>query len=63
MTWGTYYFFYDCPECGKKYRWSFEDMNEEAFGQCPACHVDGAFVGESKDIIAGDTRFVDYEYI
>ena len=24
MTWGTYYFFYECPQCGKKYRYELE---------------------------------------
>ncbi len=25
MTWGTYYFFYECPQCGKKYRYELEE--------------------------------------
>ena len=63
MTWGTYYFFYDCPRCGKKYRWCTEVLSDPEFGECPDCHVEGTFVGETKDLAQGDTRFDDYEYV
>ena len=46
MTWGTYYFFYECPQCGKKYRYELEGSADEEFGFCPECHVMGTFVGE-----------------
>ena len=49
MTWGTYYFFYECPQCGKKYRYELEGSADEEFGFCPECHVMGTFVGETKD--------------
>ena len=45
MTWGTYYFFYECPQCGKKYRYELEGSADEEFGFCPECHVMGTFVG------------------
>ena len=35
MTWGTYYFFYECPQCGKKYRYELEGSADEEFGFCP----------------------------
>ena len=63
MTWGTYYFFYQCPLCGKKYRWCTEELSDPEFGECPACHVQGTFVGETKDLAQGDTRFDEYEYV
>ena len=47
MTWGTYYFFYECPQCGKKYRYELEGSADEEFGFCPECHVMGTFVGET----------------
>lgn len=28
MTWGTYYFFYECPQCGKKYRYELEGSGD-----------------------------------
>ena len=43
MTWGTYYFFYECPQCGKKYRYELEGSADEEFGFCPECHVMGTF--------------------
>ena len=33
MTWGTYYFFYECPQCGKKYRYELEGSADEEFGK------------------------------
>lgn len=62
MTWGPYFFFYDCPRCGKHYRWLLDDMNEPEFGECSHCHIQGELVGETRDITQGDDRFADYEY-
>lgn len=61
MSWGGYFFFYECPACGKRYRWQIEDMNEAAFGRCPACGAAGVPAGETKDITQGDARFEGYE--
>lgn len=63
MTWGPYFFFYECPECGKKYRWPLEDMNEDEFSRCPSCNAVGTLAGETKDVAQGETKFMDYEYI
>ena len=60
MSWGTYFMFYDCPQCGEKYRWSLEDMGDKDFAQCPSCHAAGTLVGETKELGQGDTRFADY---
>ncbi|MCG4658319.1 hypothetical protein L0N06_17910, partial [Flavonifractor plautii] len=57
MTWGTYYFFYECPQCGKKYRYELEGSADEEFGFCPECHVMGTFVGETKDNQQGEDKF------
>ena len=62
MTWGTYYFFYECPQCGKKYRYELEGSADEEFGFCPECHVMGTFVGETKDNQQGEDKFADYEF-
>ena len=63
MTWGAYYMFYECPECGRKYRWALEDMSDQTFGECPDCHMMGILRGESKDISQGEAKFEEYEYI
>ncbi|MGL5437669.1 MAG: hypothetical protein ACRDBO_20155 [Lachnospiraceae bacterium] len=63
MSWGTYYMFYICPQCQKKYRWSLDDMNDAKFSECPACHIPGDLTGETKDIKQGENKFSDYEYI
>ena len=43
MTWGTYYFFYECPQCGKKYRYELEG-SADGFGFCGVPHVMSTFV-------------------
>ena len=63
MTWGTYYFFYQCQQCGKKYRYELEGSSDEEFGYCPDCHVMGTFVGETKDNKQGEDKFADYEFV
>ena len=63
MTWGTYYFFYECPQCGKKYRYELEGSADEEFGFCPECHVMGTFVGETKDNQQGEDKFADSEFV
>lgn len=63
MTWGAYFFFYSCPQCGKKYRWATEDMTDKDFSKCPGCHTDGVLVGETRDIQQGEASFQDYEYV
>ena len=39
MTWGTYFMFYECPKCGRKYRWELVDLSDPQFGCCPGCGV------------------------
>lgn len=60
MSWGAYYMFYDCPQCGKKYRWSLDDVTDTDFSSCPNCHTDGVLVGETKDMKQGEAKFGDY---
>jgi predicted Zn-ribbon and HTH transcriptional regulator len=52
--------FYTCGQCGKKYKYSFEDIHLPAFGKCPACKIEGKLVGETKELPA-DAQ--DYEEI
>lgn len=63
MTWGPYYFFYNCPNCGKKYRWSIDEMDYREFSHCPNCQTPGELVGETKDINQQADIFADYDYI
>jgi DNA-directed RNA polymerase subunit RPC12/RpoP len=48
MSWGTLWMFYECPKCGKKFKYSIEAMSDECFGKCPVCNEDGKLVGEGK---------------
>lgn len=63
MTWGSYWMFFNCPKCGKKYRWALEELPDPLFGKCPDCRIDGKLVAETKDLDHGkDDDFADYEY-
>lgn len=61
MTWGAYFMFYDCPQCGRKFRCETADLSDPDFGFCPDCHAEGVFAGETKDIGQGEAKFVEYE--
>lgn len=43
MTWGTLYFYYECEECKKKFKYSFDEFSKygEDFGKCPNCNIEG----------------------
>lgn len=63
MSWGGYFMFYDCPVCGKKFKWSLEEVADAEFGQCPQCQAPGLLTGESKDLAQGEVRFGEYEEV
>ena len=48
MTWGTLFFYYECPVCGKKYKYDFSRNDEfgNSFGDCPNCKVPGKYVDD-----------------
>ena len=48
MTWGAYWMFYTCPQCGKKYKYDLEDVQSPTFGFCPECKIEGELTAESK---------------
>jgi hypothetical protein len=52
--------FYKCGPCGKKYKYSLEEIHLPAFGNCPGCKIEGELVAESKDTPA-DAH--DYEEV
>ncbi len=59
MTWGIYWLFYQCAECGKKFKSGADTITEPSFGLCPDCHTPGTLVGESKEGYPEDAN--DYE--
>lgn len=48
MSWGTYWMFYACPDCGSRFRWDMCTVTNPDFGRCPNCGVEGVLVGESS---------------
>ena len=59
MSWGVYWLFYQCPQCGKKFKSGADTITEPTFGRCPACHAEGVLVGESGKASPSDAN--DYE--
>ena len=47
MSWGTYWFYYQCPDCGAKFSWDFCLVTSPDFGKCPRCGGEGVLKGES----------------
>ena len=41
MSWGSCYFYYSCPACGKRYKYSIDliPVLGESFGKCPVCGI------------------------
>lgn len=52
MTWGPYWMYYKCLNCGKKFRTENDFITEEDFGKCPICRKPASFEGESKNLPA-----------
>lgn len=46
MSWGTLYFYYECPHCGKLFKYSIDAMyqGDNDFGKCPNCKTMGKFI-------------------
>ena len=45
MTWGALYFYYHCPDCGFKFEYALDMMEEFGtdFGKCPKCGAMGVY--------------------
>ena len=50
MSWGTYWFYYQCPDCGAKFSWDFCLVTSPDFGKCPRCGGEGVLKGESAHL-------------
>lgn len=61
MTWGSLYFYYECPVCKKLFKYSLNDLGHygEEFGKCPICSAEGVFIKEGA--ITKDD--LDYEEV
>lgn len=47
MSWGAYWMFYRCPDCGKLFKSATDTITDPAFGRCLCCGAVGTLVGES----------------
>ena len=61
MSWGPCFFYYHCPNCGRKYKCAVDLIPElgQRFGRCPVCGVEGVLEKEG----ARTTDDLDYEEI
>lgn len=58
MTWGAYWLFYVCPQCGTKFKTETGLILQDDFGKCPRCKAAGRLVAESSN---APKDFNDYE--
>lgn len=52
--------YYQCPECGKKFKYCLDAEKQDVFGQCDVCNIAGTLVGEGCN--EPDNR-IEYEDI
>ena len=50
MSWGAYWMYYDCKNCGEHYRWSLDYISSENFAHCPNCGEENPLAFEAKDL-------------
>ena len=61
MSWGAYWMYYDCKNCGTHYRWTLDYLSDPDFGRCPNCGEENVLVAESKDLKPEDAgKYADY---
>ena len=48
MSWGPCFFYYRCPNCGKKFKYATDLISSigPRFGLCPMCGVEGVLEKE-----------------
>lgn len=54
MSWGSCYFYYRCPDCGKRYKYALDLIPAlgDDFGRCPVCR--GTSAPEKEGAITAD---------
>lgn len=62
MTWGAFYLYYHCPECGLKYEYALDLLTEfsNTFGFCPKCGIMGIYEKEGLRQI-DDAMYLEVE--
>lgn len=60
MTWGPLFLYYHCPECGMKYKYELDLLQElgDRFGRCPECAAMGIYEKEGPRI-ADDEEYLE----
>lgn len=50
MSWRPGFFYYQCPDCGKKFKYAQDLIPEfgDAFGKCPDCGTMGTYVKDGS---------------
>lgn len=59
MSWGIYWMFYTCPDCGANFKSGGDTLTDPRFGRCPTCGAEGKLIGESGHTVPPNAN--DYE--
>ena len=54
MSWGPFWMYYCCYDCGVKYKSCTDTIADPSFGRCPHCDKQGVLVGESGTAVPDD---------
>ncbi|MBE5969703.1 MAG: excinuclease ATPase subunit [Lachnospiraceae bacterium] len=59
MTYGCLWWYYECPNCGHKFKYGTDQFEEfgEDFGKCPKCSTPGKF--EKEGAIMPDDKLYE----
>ncbi|SDB19426.1 excinuclease ATPase subunit [Eubacterium oxidoreducens] len=62
MTYGALYWYYECPKCGKKFKYATDlfALFGDDFGHCPKCDEPGTFLKEGA-IQKDDNEFEEVD--
>ncbi len=62
MSYGALFWYYECPKCGKKFKYATDQFTEygDEFGNCPACGEKGKFLQEGA-VMPNDKEFEEMD--
>lgn len=62
MSYGALFWYYECPKCGKKFKYPTDLFSYygDDFGNCPVCNEPGKFIQEGA-IMPNDKEYEEMD--